>query len=222
MILQYTVTRPLSILSKSRPNGYSLCPDEKPNMNLSPDGRSSFVQAEHKTCQRPSTTLPYTTLTTIVFWNDIAHVSSVIHRSCLPPSHPPNQVEPPPVTPSPCDHHLQHLLRTSSSATQNTTGSNADRQTWLCNIYAEHGTMENFHGKDKGNSEHGHGVRPDAKMREMWCGLLLVYCSVLGQPFEFLLQVNTFLALRKSSSDRMGGMSIRSRFIVPVTAAKTI
>ena len=154
---------------------------KKPNMNLSPDSRSSFKRStnpvnlccKHKhPCRR--TLIHSALLLYIVEW----YCPRVRDPSlCLPPlsPHPPSQAELPPVTPT-RDHHLQDLLRTISSATQQHDRVTVERrrQTWLCNIYAEHGTWKNLTKRRRGtqNSENRHGVRPDAKMGETyWCGL---------------------------------------------------
>ena len=142
---------------------------------------------------------------------------------CLPPSHlTPSQAEPPSVTPT-RDHHLQDLLRTISSAKRKHDRVTVERprQTWLCNVYAEHGTWKNLTKRRRGtqNSENGHGVRPDVKMGG---GDVVRTFHRSDDNLSFPFQVDTFLALRKGSSDRMGGTSIRSIFIVPVAAAKII
>jgi len=80
--------------------------------------------------------------------------------------------------------------------------------------------MEKSHEKEKGNSELRKRTRCQTGCQDGGDVVRTFHHS--DDNLSFPLQVDTFLALRKSSSDRMGGLSIRSIFIVPVAAAKII
>ena len=64
--------------------------------------------------------------------------------------------------------------------------------------------MEKSHEKEKGNSELRKQARCQSGCQDGGDVLVRTFYR-LDDNLSFLLQVDTFLALRKSSSDRMGG-----------------